>query len=39
MLLTDSGKKFYKHSLEILSLMEKAVIEAKTDTKEPIRYM
>ena len=34
MLLTDSGKKFYNDSLEILSLMEKAVIEAKTDTKE-----
>ena len=34
MLLTDSGKKFYNNSLEILSLMEKAVIEAKTDNKE-----
>ncbi|MDC6451596.1 LysR family transcriptional regulator [Alphaproteobacteria bacterium] len=35
MLLTESGKKFYEHSLQILSLMEKAVIDAKTETKEP----
>ena len=35
MLLTESGKKFYEHSLQILSLMEKAVIDAKTEAKEP----
>ena len=36
MLLTESGKKFYDHSLKILSLMEKAVIDAKTETQEPM---
>ena len=35
MLLTESGKKFYDHSLKILSLMEKAVIDAKNETQEP----
>ena len=35
MMLTDSGKKFYDYSLEILSLMEKAVIDAKNETQEP----
>lgn len=32
MVLTESGKNFYKYALEILSLMDKALIDAKTDT-------
>ena len=34
MVLTESGKNFYKYALEILSLMDKALIDAKTDTKD-----
>ena len=34
MVLTESGKNFYKYTLEILSLMDKALIDAKTDTKD-----
>ena len=34
MVLTDSGKNFYKCTLEILSLMDKALIDAKTDTED-----
>ena len=34
MVLTESGKNFYKYALEILSLMDKALIDAKTDTEE-----
>tara|TARA_B100000768_G_scaffold40006_1_gene38928 strand:- start:6197 stop:7129 length:933 start_codon:yes stop_codon:yes gene_type:complete len=34
MILTESGKSFYKYSLDILKLMEKALIDAKSDTKE-----
>ena len=34
MVLTESGKNFYRHALEILSLMDKALIDAKTDTKD-----
>ena len=34
MVLTESGKNFYKHALEILSLMDKALIDAKTDTED-----
>ncbi len=34
MVLTDSGKNFYKYALEILSLMDKALIDAKTDTED-----
>ena len=34
MVLTESGKNFYKYALEILSLMDKALINAKTDTKD-----
>ena len=34
MVLTESGKNFYKHALEILSLMDKALIDAKTNTKD-----
>ena len=34
MVLTESGKNFYKHALEILSLMDKALIDAKTDTAD-----
>ena len=34
MVLTESGKNFYKHTLEILSLMDKALIDAKTDTED-----
>lgn len=33
MVLTESGKNFYKYALEILSLMDKALIDAKTDTE------
>jgi DNA-binding transcriptional LysR family regulator len=34
MILTESGKSFYKYSLDILKLMEKALIDAKSDTEE-----
>ena len=34
MVLTENGKNFYKHALEILSLMDKALIDAKTDTED-----
>ena len=34
MVLTESGKNFYKYTLEILSLMDKALIDAKTDTED-----
>ena len=34
MVLTESGKNFYRHALEILSLMDKALIDAKTDTED-----
>ena len=34
MLLTENGKTFYKYALEILSLMDKALIDAKTETKD-----
>ena len=34
MVLTESGKNFYKHALKILSLMDKALIDAKTDTED-----
>ena len=34
MLLTENGKTFYKYTLDILSLMDKALIDAKTDTKD-----
>ena len=34
MVLTESGKNFYKYALEILSLMDKALINAKTDNKD-----
>jgi len=34
MILTESGKNFYKYALEILSLMDKALSDAKTDTKD-----
>ena len=34
MVLTESGKNFYKYALEILSLMDKALIDAKTDTED-----
>ena len=34
MVLTESGKNFYKYALEILSLMDKALINAKTDTED-----
>ena len=34
MVLTESGKNFYKYALKILSLMDKALIDAKTDTKD-----
>ena len=32
--LTESGKNFYKYTLEILSLMDKALIKAKTNSKD-----
>ena len=31
MVLTDSGNNFYKYALEILSLMDKALIDTKTN--------
>jgi len=34
MLLTENGKTFYKYALEILSLMDKALIDAKTETQD-----
>ena len=34
MVLTESGKKFYKYALEILSLIDKSLIDAKTDTED-----
>ena len=34
MVLTESGKNFYKYALEILSLMDKALIDAKTDNED-----
>ena len=34
MSLTESGKNFYKYALEILSLMDKALIDAKTNTED-----
>ena len=34
MVLTESGNNFYKYALEILSLMDKALIDAKTDTED-----
>ena len=34
MVLTESGKNFYKYALEILSLIDKALIDAKTDTED-----
>ena len=34
MILTESGKTFYNYSLDILKLMEKALIEVKNDTEE-----
>ena len=34
MVLTESGKNFYRYALEILSLMDKALIDAKTDTED-----
>ena len=34
MVLTESGKNFYKYTLEILSLMDKALIDAKTDIED-----
>ena len=34
MVLTERGKTFYKYTLEILSLMDKALIDAKTDTED-----
>ena len=34
MLLTENGKTFYKYALDILSLMDKALIDAKTETKD-----
>ena len=34
MVLTESGKNFYKYALEILSLMDKALINVKTDTED-----
>ena len=34
MVLTESGKNFYKYALEILSLMDKALIDAKTNNKD-----
>ena len=34
MVLTESGKNFYKYALKILSLMDKALIDAKTDTED-----
>ena len=34
MVLTERGKNFYKHALEILSLMDKALIDAKTETED-----
>ena len=34
MVLTESGKNFYKYALKILSLMDKALIDAKTDNED-----
>ncbi len=34
MLLTENGKTFYKYALDILSLMDKALIDVKTETKD-----
>ena len=34
MSLTESGKNFYKYALEILSLMDKALVDAKTNTED-----
>jgi LysR family nitrogen assimilation transcriptional regulator len=34
MILTDSGLTFYDYSIDILKLMEKALIEVKSNTKE-----
>ena len=34
MMLTESGKEFYKSSIEILKLMEKALINTKKERKE-----
>lgn len=34
LILTESGITFYKYSLDILKLMEKALIDVKNDTKE-----
>ena len=34
MVLTESGKNFYKYALEILSLMDKALINVKTNTED-----
>ena len=34
LVLTESGKVFYKYSLDILMLMEKALIDVKNDTKD-----
>ena len=34
MVLTDSGLTFYDYSIDILKLMEKALIEVKSNTKE-----
>lgn len=34
MILTESGKSFYKYSLDILKLMEKALIDAKSESQE-----
>ncbi len=34
MRLTDSGKDFYKYSLDILKLMEKALIDTKSSTEK-----
>ena len=34
MVLTESGKNFYKYALKILSLMDKALIDVKTDTED-----
>ena len=34
MILTESGKSFYKYSLDILKLMEKALIDVRAEEKE-----
>lgn len=34
MILTESGKVFYKHSLQILNLMDKALIETRTQNND-----